>query len=149
LDARIISLHSFLVGRHLCLPAETTMIENTNQIGAATQEPIFKRQIEDILEEGLDDFKALTIDSTGVVANTAWPINGKTLVGLIGRTCRAGRKPNRFLRGILNSVMKTFRHFPFLSSYHFAFLAEPSFITRSVPEGSPPKAKRRWFFKEK
>jgi hypothetical protein len=91
-----ISLQSFLVDRHLRLPAETTMIENTNQIGAATQELIFKRQIEDILEEGLDDFKELTIDSTGVVANTAWPTDGKTLVGLIGRTYRIGRKLNRF-----------------------------------------------------
>jgi hypothetical protein len=72
-----ISLHSFLVDRHLRLPAETTMIENTNQIGAATQELIFKRQIEDILEEGLDDFKELTIDSTGVMTNTVWPTGGK------------------------------------------------------------------------
>ncbi len=38
-----ISLHSFLMDRHLRLPAETTMIENTNQISAATQELIFKR----------------------------------------------------------------------------------------------------------
>lgn len=91
-----ISLHSFLMDRHLCLPAETTMIENTNQIGAATQELIFKRQIEDILEEGLDDFRELTIDSTGVVANSAWPTDGKTLVGLIERIYRVGRKLNRF-----------------------------------------------------
>jgi hypothetical protein len=91
-----ISLHSFLIDRHLRLPAETTMIENTNQISAATQELIFKRQIEDILEEGLDDFKELTIDSTGVVANTAWPTDGKTLIGLIERIYRVGRKLNRF-----------------------------------------------------
>ena len=81
--------------RRLRLPAETTMIENTNQISAATRELIFKRQIEDILEEGLDDFKELTIDSTGVVANTAWPTDGKTLIGLIERIYRVGRKLNR------------------------------------------------------
>ena len=91
-----ISLHSLFIDHGLRLPAETTMIENTNQVSAATQELIFKRQIEDILEEGLDDFKELTIDSTGVAASTAWPTDGKTLIGLIERTYRVGRKLSRF-----------------------------------------------------
>lgn len=91
-----ISLHSFLVDHHLRLPAETTMIENTNLISTATLELIFKRQIEDILKEGLDDFGELTIDSTGVVADTAWPTDGKMLTGLITRSYRVGRKLSKF-----------------------------------------------------
>ncbi len=38
----------------------------------------------------------MTIDSTGIVANSAWPIDGKTLIGLIERIYRVGRKLNRF-----------------------------------------------------
>ena len=91
-----ISLQSFLLDHHFRLPATTTMIENINQISMATEELIFKRQIEDILNEGLDDFNALTIDSTGVIADTVWPTDGKTLIGLINRSYRIGRKLSKF-----------------------------------------------------
>lgn len=91
-----ISLHSFLIEHQLRLPAETTMVENTNLISTSTQELIFKRQIEDIFKEELEDFKELTIDSTAVWADTAWPTDGKTLIGLVTRAYCAGRKLSRF-----------------------------------------------------
>lgn len=91
-----LSLHHFLLKHQLHLPAGTTMIEHTNLVSKTTQELIFKRQIEDIFNEGLDDFKELTIDSTGVIADSAWPTDGKTLIGLITRIYRVGRKLSKF-----------------------------------------------------
>ena len=97
-----LSLHHFLLKHQLHLPAATTMIEHTNLVSESTQELIFKRQIEDIFNEGLDDFNALTIDSTGVIADTAWPTDGKTLIGLISRAYFVGRKLSKF--GLTNFV---------------------------------------------
>ena len=51
------------------MPGVTTIIDNLNVISQKTRELIFDRQIARILGEGLDDFKALTIDSTSVKAN--------------------------------------------------------------------------------
>lgn len=91
-----VSLLCFLEDRGFKLPAPTTLIENVNQISASTQELIFKRQIEQVLEEDLDDFRQLMIDSTAVHADSAWPTDGRMLVGLVERAFRIGRKLGRF-----------------------------------------------------
>jgi IS5 family transposase len=54
------------------------------------------KQIEFILGEELDDFKELTIDSTAVKANSAWPTDGKILTGLLGRAHRLGQQLETF-----------------------------------------------------
>lgn len=91
-----ISLYAFFADRGISVPAPTTILENVNMVSAKTQELIFKKQIECVMEESLDDFKELTIDSTAVHANSSWPTDGKTLINLIARIYRIGRKLNRF-----------------------------------------------------
>lgn len=91
-----ISFYDFLANRGFSIPALTTVIENVNLISAKTQELIFSKQIEYVLEETLDDFKELTIDSTAVHANSSWPTDSKTLIHLIDRILRIGQKLNRF-----------------------------------------------------
>ena len=54
-------------------------------VSLATRELIFDRQIAMILGEKLDDFKSLTVDSTAVKANSAWPTDAKILTGLLRR----------------------------------------------------------------
>lgn len=90
-----ISLYGFLQDRNLKMPAATTTLDHVNLISAQTQNLIFDRQIEVLLQEELDDFRKLTIDSTAVAANSAWPTDGKILTGLLERTYRIGRKLDR------------------------------------------------------
>lgn len=48
-------------------------------------EAIFDAQIRSILNEGLDDFKKIQIDSTSVKGNTCWPTDSDILTRLIER----------------------------------------------------------------
>jgi len=57
---------------------------------------IFDKQIAFVLKEELDDFLKLTIDSTSVKANSAWPTDAKILTGLLMRVDRLGQKLHVF-----------------------------------------------------
>jgi hypothetical protein len=86
------SLYGWLQSRGLTMPGVTTILDNLNVISQKTRELIFDRQIARILGEGLDDFKALTIDSTSVKANSSWPNDAKILTGLLARVHCLGQK---------------------------------------------------------
>jgi len=90
------SLYGWLQSRGLTMPGVTTILDNLNVISQKTRELIFDRQIARILGEGLDDFKALTIDSTSVKANSSWPNDAKVLTGLLMRVDRVGQKLDVF-----------------------------------------------------
>lgn len=90
------SLHDFLQCRELKMPGSTTILENVNAVSSSTRDLILDKQIEYILGEKLDDFKQLTIDSTAVKANSAWPTDGKILTGLLGRAHRLGQQLQGF-----------------------------------------------------
>jgi len=94
------SLHDFLQRREFELPGWTTILENVNAVSTSTRAFILDRQIESVLGEGLDDFKQLTIDSTAVKANSAWPTDGKILTGLLGRAYSLGQQLDVF--GLVN-----------------------------------------------
>lgn len=91
-----ISLYSFLQERGYQMPKTTTILENINAVSNETRELIFESQLRFILEEGLDDFKDLIIDSTQVEANSAWPTDAKILTGLLSRAHRLGQKLEMF-----------------------------------------------------
>jgi hypothetical protein len=94
------SLHDFLQRREFELPGWATILENVNAVSTSTRAFIMDKQIEYILGEELDDFKQLTIDSTAVKANSAWPSDGKILTGLLGRAYRLGQQLDAF--GLVN-----------------------------------------------
>ncbi len=73
------------------MPAPNTITSHLNNLSLSLREDIHDAQIRDFLREGLDDFKDLTLDSTSVFANSEWPTDGKTVVGLVARTLRTGR----------------------------------------------------------
>ena len=89
------SLYGFLQDRGLTMPALTTILENVNLVSHATRELIFDKQIALITGEALDDFNALTIDSTSVKANSSWPTDSKIITGLLARVFRLGQKGGR------------------------------------------------------
>jgi hypothetical protein len=90
------SLYGFLRNHGLKMPGMTTILENVNLVSSATRELIFDKQIELILKGELDDFRTLTIDSTSVKANSAWPTDAKILTGLLMRANRLGQKRHIF-----------------------------------------------------
>jgi hypothetical protein len=89
-------LYGWLQRCGLTMPGVSTILDNLNVISQKTRELIFDRQIAWILGEGLDDFKALTIDSTSVKANSSWPNDAKILTGLLMRVDRLGQKLDVF-----------------------------------------------------
>ena len=90
------SLYGLLECRGLKMPGVSTILDNLNVLSHKTRELIFDRQIARILQEDLDDFKALTIDSTAVKANSAWPTDSKMLTDLLKRVDRMGQKLHIF-----------------------------------------------------
>jgi hypothetical protein len=90
------SLYGFLESRGLKMPGVSTILDNLNVVSHKTRELIFDRQIGRVLQEDLDDFKTLTIDSTAVKANSAWPTDAKMLTGLLMRVARIGQKLHVF-----------------------------------------------------
>ena len=77
-------------------PGFSTISDNINAVSNETRELIFDYQILMIADDGLDDFKELTIDSTSVKGNSAWPIDSGILTGLVKRLYLRGKKLHKF-----------------------------------------------------
>ena len=90
------TLHEFLHARGQKLPGKTTLVENLNLVSEKTLERIHRAQMAMASGEKLDDFKELTIDSTSVWANSAWPTDGKMILGLLERVFRQGGELKKF-----------------------------------------------------
>lgn len=79
------TLEIVLTGLGLSLPGLSTILDNVNAISAETLEFILDAQIRDALAKDLDAFKELTVDSTGVEANSTWPTDSGIIAGLAAR----------------------------------------------------------------
>lgn len=82
------------------MPGSSTILDNINAVTLRTRELILDKQIELSFNEGLDDYKHLTIDSTHTAANSSWPTDSGILISLLGRAHRLGQSLNSF--GIKN-----------------------------------------------
>jgi len=100
-DARLLqeesmTLHWWLENLDLSLPPASTLSENLNAVSNATRDYIHKAQLRYIVDEGLDDFSDLYLDSTAVAANTERPTDSGLISKLVDRICRRGSKLDRF-----------------------------------------------------
>jgi len=82
-----ISLRIFLHNLNQSLPGGSTIDENLNALSNATRERIHKAQLALALDEGLDDFSSLRIDSTHCASASAYPTDSGTLTKLVCRLC--------------------------------------------------------------
>jgi IS5 family transposase len=96
LQEESITLHCWLENLELSLPAASTLNENLNAVSNATRDFIHKAQLRYILNEGLDDFSSLYLDSTAIKANTERPTESGLITKLVERICRRGGKLDRF-----------------------------------------------------
>ena len=79
------TLEIVLANLGLSLPGFSTILDNINPISNETLEFILDAQIRQALTANLDTFKEITVDSTDVEANSAWPTDSGTIVGLAAR----------------------------------------------------------------
>ena len=96
LQEESMTLHWWLENLELTLPPASTLSENLNAVSNATRDFIHKAQLRYILDEGLDDFSSLYLDSTAVKANTERPTESGLITKLVERICRRGGKLDRF-----------------------------------------------------
>ena len=100
-DARLLqeesmTLYWWLENLGLSLPPASTLSENLNAVTNETRDFIHKVQLRYILDEGLDDFSSLYLDSTAIKANTERPTDSGLVTKLVERICRRGSKLERF-----------------------------------------------------
>lgn len=100
------TIHNFLEHNGIKMPGWSTIIDNVNQVSNETRSCILNSRLAMILEEELDDFKELTIDSTAVSGNVCWPTDSGILLQLVKRVWRFGQKLDQF--GINNMASKRF-----------------------------------------
>ncbi len=68
------------------MPGFTTILENINAVSEKTRQLIFDAQIEQILEEGFENFENCQIDSTSIKASSEWPTDSGIALKLFSRT---------------------------------------------------------------
>ena len=67
------TVQQYLCSRGRAMPGWTTILENVNAVSNTTRNRILDAQLAHILDEDLDDFSQVIVDSTAVAANSAWP----------------------------------------------------------------------------
>jgi IS5 family transposase len=91
-----LTLNILLNNWNIKMPGATTILENLNCLSNRTREYILDCQVQYILQEGLDDFKEIIIDSTLMEANTGWPTDSKILRALLSRAFHAMKRLSIF-----------------------------------------------------
>ena len=94
LDSTTVQLYLFRRGE--VMPGWTTILENVNAVSNATRNLILDAQLALILDEGLDDFSQVLLDSTAVKAHSAWPTDARLLLGLLERAFVGSQKLEDF-----------------------------------------------------
>lgn len=70
------------------LPARTTIHENVQAVTDGTKKRIFSLQLNMAKDEGFDDFREVTFDSTAVRANSCWPTDSGIIRDSLERAYR-------------------------------------------------------------
>jgi len=78
------------------LPALKTFWELIDAVSNETRNEMLNAQCEEILDQDLDDFSMMILDSTHVKANTAWPTEAGIILKLIERIWRNGNQIEPF-----------------------------------------------------
>ena len=77
------------------IPARSTIHGNIQSVSMETRERILALQMGMVLEEGLDDFKEITMDSTAVRANSVWPTESGIIRDSLERAFHRSQQLNR------------------------------------------------------
>lgn len=84
------TIYAALQRRGEKMPGRTTISENLNAISNRTRLRILEAQLEEVIEEGLDDFEKMTLDSTAASSASEWPTDAALIKKLIERIWKQG-----------------------------------------------------------
>jgi len=90
------SLYIYYSNKNKKMPKPKTIQENLRYISLETLEYIHKCQLQDFLNDGLDDFSYLTLDSTSVQASSSWPTDATIIYKLLFRAYTQSQKLSAF-----------------------------------------------------
>ena len=90
------TLHILFRNMRVSIPGVTTILENINCVTTSTRNYIYRCQLTHILDERLDDFLGVQLDSTSVKASSSWPTDAGVILKLLNRAYACGGKLNRF-----------------------------------------------------
>lgn len=90
------TIEMVLANLDLVMPSLNAILDNVNAVSIETCEFILDAQIRQARVAEIDDFKKLTTDSTDVEANSTWPTDSGTIVGLATRSEHLLRKLSEF-----------------------------------------------------
>lgn len=90
------TIRRYFAERALSVPAPRTILDNLSHVSQATRDLILDCQMSAVLEDGLDDFKKMTMDSTAVSGNNRWPVDSALIHNHLRRIFLTGKKLDCF-----------------------------------------------------
>jgi len=127
------TLNILLQNKGIKMPSANCVYDNINAVSNETREFIQDAQIRMIIDEKLDNFKNLTIDSTGVEGNVCYPRDSVLICQLLKRTFHIGMNLNKF--GLTNIRQRSFAR--------IIKLIDRLSKTINMEAGKPKSAKKR------
>jgi hypothetical protein len=88
--------HFFLNHGWGSLPKRSTIHDNIQAVSYETRNYIYRTQLADVKDQGIDDYKRLTIDSTAVMANSRWPIDSGVISRLLERAFKNSQSLSKY-----------------------------------------------------
>jgi hypothetical protein len=136
MDSRTIQYH-FQIHGFGELPGASTIHDNVQAVSYETCNYIFLCQLADVKDQGIDDYKRLTLDSTAVCANSSWPVDSGVIYRLLDRAFRNSQSLSKY--GVPNFM-------PWHTELWLSKISALNFRI-NVVSGKGAKVKRRGFYR--
>lgn len=91
-----VTLHVLFRNMGVSIPGVTTILENINSVSSATRNFVARCQLKHIMDERLDDFLEVQMDSTSVKSSSSWPTDAGVIHRLVHRVYTRGGKLDCF-----------------------------------------------------
>ena len=119
------------------LPKRSTIHDNIQAVSYETRNYIYRSQLADVKDQGIDDYKRLTLDSTAVMANSRWPVDSGVICRLLERAFKNSQGLSKY--GVPN----------FMSWHTVLWLSKISSLNFkiNVTSGKGARVKRRGFYR--
>ncbi|NOQ22730.1 MAG: hypothetical protein GQ565_08810 [Candidatus Aegiribacteria sp.] len=119
------------------LPKRSTIHENIQAVSYETRNYVYLCQLADVKDQGIDDYKRLTLDSTAVMANSSWPVDSGVIYRLLDRAFRNSQNLSKY--GVPNFM-------PWHSELWLSKISSLNFRI-NVVSGKGAKVARRGFYR--
>lgn len=119
------------------LPGASTIHDNIQAVSYETRNYIYLCQLADVYDQGIDDYKRLTLDSTAVKANSSWPVDSGVIYRLLDRAFRNSQSLSKY--GVPNFM-------PWHSELWLSKISSLNFRI-NITSGKGARVKRRGFYR--